>query len=170
MAWISQQIRKFAGCACAGNAVMHVGIAKPRWRGKRYRHSRRMRNPQFNVSGKRPMGTVSLLMAVCKRNQQVIGDLRHCDSHVTSCLCLSRKLLNMVSFGAVHWHWRWVVDGFSIVSCLVLDSNYNVINPCPISKCRCLAYMKISNLFTEQSCYIRVILLQITHNKSFHHK
>ena len=36
-------------------AVMHVGIANPRWRGKRSRHSRRMHNPQFYVSGKRPM-------------------------------------------------------------------------------------------------------------------
>ena len=34
---------------------MHVGIAKPLWRGKRSRHYRRMRNPQFCVSGKRPM-------------------------------------------------------------------------------------------------------------------
>ena len=31
----------------------------PRWRGKRSRHSRRMRNPQSYVSGKRPMGTFS---------------------------------------------------------------------------------------------------------------
>ena len=37
-------------------AVMHVGITNPRWRGKRSRHSRRMRNPQFYVSDKRPMG------------------------------------------------------------------------------------------------------------------
>ena len=36
-------------------AVMHVGIAKQLWRGKRSRHSRRMRNPQLCVSGKRPM-------------------------------------------------------------------------------------------------------------------
>ena len=36
-------------------AVMHVGIANPRWRGKCSRHSRRMRNTQFYVSGKRPM-------------------------------------------------------------------------------------------------------------------
>ena len=28
-------------------AVMQVGIADPRWRGKRSRHSQRMRNPQF---------------------------------------------------------------------------------------------------------------------------
>ena len=34
---------------------MHVGIANSRWWGKRSRHSRRMRNPQFCVSGKRPM-------------------------------------------------------------------------------------------------------------------
>ena len=36
-------------------AVMHAWIANPRCRGKRSRHSRRMRNPQFYVSGKRPM-------------------------------------------------------------------------------------------------------------------
>ena len=35
-------------------AVMHVGIANPRWRGKRSRHSGCMRNPRFYVSGKRP--------------------------------------------------------------------------------------------------------------------
>ena len=34
---------------------MHVGIANPRWRGKLSRHSRHMCNPQFYVSGKRPM-------------------------------------------------------------------------------------------------------------------
>ena len=31
------------------------GVAYPQWRGKRSRHSRRMRNPQFYVSGKRPV-------------------------------------------------------------------------------------------------------------------
>ena len=39
-------------------AVMHVGIAK--MRGKRSRHFRRLRNPQFYVSGKRPMGADSI--------------------------------------------------------------------------------------------------------------
>ena len=39
---------------------MHVGITNPRWRGKRYRHSRRMRNPQFYVSGKRPMNLTTI--------------------------------------------------------------------------------------------------------------
>ena len=78
--WASCQIRKIAGCACAGNArnvfpaprvsdpdmhhVTHVPWCMPgslnggflwsRWRGKRPRHSRRMRNLQFYVSGKSP--------------------------------------------------------------------------------------------------------------------
>ena len=43
-----------------GMCVTHVpwcmqGSRNPRWRGKRSRHSRRMRNPQFYVFGKRPM-------------------------------------------------------------------------------------------------------------------
>ena len=39
-------------------AVMHVGIANPRWRGKSTQHSRRMHNPQFYVSGKRSIQRV----------------------------------------------------------------------------------------------------------------
>ena len=48
-----------------GTCVTHVpgcmpgsltsGFLWSRWRGKRSRHSRRMRNPQFYVSGKRPI-------------------------------------------------------------------------------------------------------------------
>ena len=45
-------------------AVMHVGIAKPRWWEKRSRHSRSMRNPQFYVSVKRPIGRCCRM---CKR-------------------------------------------------------------------------------------------------------
>ena len=40
---------------------MHVGIANLWWRGKRSRHSRRMRNPQVYVSGKRPIPSVASL-------------------------------------------------------------------------------------------------------------
>ena len=82
MSWASCQIRKIAGCACAGNAgnvfpppwvsepdkhhgtcVTHVpwclsgsltsGFLWSRWWEKTY--SRRMRNPQFYVSGRWPM-------------------------------------------------------------------------------------------------------------------
>ena len=90
--WASYQIRKNAGCACARNAryvspatsgqrsrhtsrhvrdarvVMHAGIVI--WwlhlvsvDDKRSRHSRRMRNPQFCVSGKRPIVVWSLGIA-----------------------------------------------------------------------------------------------------------
>ena len=77
--WASNQIRKIAGCVFPGkvrNAFpatdlkvsdpgMHHGASRtcrdacrnrePAVSGKRSRHSRRMRNPQFCVSGKRPM-------------------------------------------------------------------------------------------------------------------
>ena len=91
--WVSYQILKIAGCACAGNtgnvfpapivsypamtertwplsdkkpmgflsdsgharAVMQAGIANPQRWGRRSRHSRRMRNPYFYGSDKRPM-------------------------------------------------------------------------------------------------------------------
>ena len=66
--WVSYQIRKIEGCACAGKAgnVTHVPWCMPgsltsgflcrRRRGKRSRHSRRMLNRQFYISSKRPMG------------------------------------------------------------------------------------------------------------------
>ena len=82
--WASCQICKIACCACAGmpgtfsppprvsesgmhhsTCVTHVPWCVPgsltngflwcRWRGKRSRYFRRMRNPQFYVAGKRPM-------------------------------------------------------------------------------------------------------------------
>ena len=53
-----------------GTCVTHVPWCMPgsltgdfhwsRWRGKRSRHSRRMRNPQFCVSGKRPIARVQI--------------------------------------------------------------------------------------------------------------
>ena len=58
-----------------GTCVTHVPWCMPgsltsdflwsRWRGKRSRHSRRMHNPQFYVSGKRPMG--KYLQSTCIR-------------------------------------------------------------------------------------------------------
>ena len=47
---------------CDARAMMHVGIVNPRWRGKCSRHSRRMRNLQFFVSGKRPMTPLVSIM------------------------------------------------------------------------------------------------------------
>ena len=82
--WAFYRIRKIAGCACTENAgnifpaidfkgdrslaipaciTVHVWrtcrdacrIADLQWLGERSRHSQRMRNPQFYVSGKRPI-------------------------------------------------------------------------------------------------------------------
>ena len=84
LSWASCQIRTFAGCACAGNVgnvfpppwvsdpdihhgawVTHMSWCMPvsltsgflwsRRRGKRSRYSRCMRNPQFYLSGWRPI-------------------------------------------------------------------------------------------------------------------
>ena len=91
-------------------AVMHVGNANPWWWGKCSRHSRRMRNPQFYVSGKRPMKwkcyrlyplwkkghwctTLMFLWTLsfctsCWTNSWVAGDLwRSCDVNVMLILC-----------------------------------------------------------------------------------
>ena len=51
--WWSQHTSRHVRDA---RAVMHVGIANPLWRGKRFRHSRCTRNPQCYISDKRPMG------------------------------------------------------------------------------------------------------------------
>ena len=78
---LCHSIRKGAGCPCTGNAgkvfpaidfkgnryaVMHVGIASPRWWGKRSRHSRCMLNPRCYVFGKRPMFNCVLSMKYIK--------------------------------------------------------------------------------------------------------
>ena len=44
------------------------GFHRSRWRGKCSRHSRRMRNPQFCISGKRPMGLTFLRYVTCGCN------------------------------------------------------------------------------------------------------
>ena len=57
--WASCQIRTIVACACAGNAgnvlALTNGFLWSRWWGKRFRHPRRMHNPQIYLSGKRSM-------------------------------------------------------------------------------------------------------------------
>ena len=98
--WASYQIRKIAGCACAGNvfpatdfnetasyqprhakrhvrharAVMHVGIANPWWQRKRSWHSRRMRNPQCYVSSLRPIADMSKMAGITQRDVNCDGN------------------------------------------------------------------------------------------------
>ena len=51
----SQRSRHVSRHVRHARAVMHVGMSNPRWWGECSRHSRHMRNPQFYVSGKRPI-------------------------------------------------------------------------------------------------------------------
>ena len=44
---------------------LNSGFLWSQWRGKRSRHSRRMRNPQFYVSGKRPMEYGHAFVVIC---------------------------------------------------------------------------------------------------------
>ena len=79
-----------------GTCVTHVpwcmsgsltsGFLWSRCRGKRSRHSRRMRNPQFYVSGKRPMGHATLTTII----ETIIQLLSHRYT-VTRISCLSHN-------------------------------------------------------------------------------
>ena len=52
---VSERSRHVSRHVRDARAVMHIGIANPRWWGKRSRHSRRMCNPRFYLSGMRSM-------------------------------------------------------------------------------------------------------------------
>ena len=50
-----------------------IGFLWSRWRERRSRHSRRMHNPQFYVSGKRPIASIVILCVVDKRRSLLAG-------------------------------------------------------------------------------------------------
>ena len=105
MPWASHQLRKIAGCACAGNAgnvfppprvsdpdmhhgtcMTHVpgcmpgsltrGFHRSRWWRKQSRHSRCMCNPHFYVSDKKPMAADVLAMQGDQRPTYWISTMR----------------------------------------------------------------------------------------------
>ena len=107
-------------------AVMHVGIANPRWRGKRSRHSRRMRNPQFYVSGKMPILDAHLLFA-----HQVRDNMR------SNCYCVWASLarvqitgkLVMLAAGSQAMCSRshtWGLDGLCNVIAKISDCHLKI--------------------------------------------
>ena len=53
--WVSDPDMHHDTCVTHVPRSLTSGFLWSRWRGKRSRHSRRIRNPQFYVSGKRPM-------------------------------------------------------------------------------------------------------------------
>ena len=107
-----------------GTCVTHVPWHMPgsltcgwlwsRWRGKRPRHSRRMRNPQFCASGKRPM-----LWPVLLQRSEAKPILWYCDSISSQqwYTHLASSLRTDLFKGAVYWpteydEW-WVFPHFS---------------------------------------------------------
>ena len=85
-----------------GTCVTHVpwcmlgslmsGFLWSRWRGKRSRHSLRMRNPQFYVSGKRPIANVLDILQHCtkpsiwhlqKEEMDATSTRRSCSCHAS---------------------------------------------------------------------------------------
>ena len=111
LSWASYQICKIAGCACAWNAgnvfppsrvsdpdmyhdtcVTHVlwcmpgsltsGFFWSRWLGKRSRHSRRMHNPQFCVSGMKPIARCLPLWKIPEDTALCIGESNSSKIHV----------------------------------------------------------------------------------------
>ena len=88
-----------------GTCVTHVPWCMPgsvtssflwsRWQGKRSRHSRRVRNPQFYVSGKRPI----------KREQMIRCQMWNLISH----FMLFHTLCKIKSTFAIVWSWRGII-------------------------------------------------------------
>ena len=100
--WASRRIRKIEACACAGDAgnVFHVthvpwcmsgsltsGFLWSRWRGERSRHSQHMRNPQFNVSRKRPMKCTKAVID-CRDDRCICAMQQWCIPVCFACLVL----------------------------------------------------------------------------------
>ena len=83
----------FSPPPCVSDPDMHHGMCGfvwSRWRGNRSRHSRWMRNPQFYVSGDRPMSSVSTWFALncCRppgiiphQRKETTKDIKHRPQH-----------------------------------------------------------------------------------------
>ena len=114
------------------SGLLTIGFLWSRWRGKRSRHSRRMRNPQFYVSGKRPMKaqmsairlgyveghpswwrhqmeTFSALLALCSGNSPVNYSLFFA--------------VNLYSIGLDQWIWF----PLEIILCFMLNCDILLI-------------------------------------------
>ena len=116
--------------------MMHVGIANPRWRGKRSRHSRRMRELQCYVSGKRPMVLVYLVDHVyCQTNGDVVRQSSQ-GSHGIVCSGGLEKRTNLTNLsfkkpiwwhlqtkGYITWPFLMLTIQVSIYYCKVIETH-----------------------------------------------
>ena len=104
--------------------VMHVGIAKPRRRGKRSQHSRRMRNPHFYVSGKRSMGGITPYPG---------NHIYHVKRAIIPWPGLYPTMPNFVTEMCMHVHisvTKWYIVGyFSNALCDLCDASIMIYSP-----------------------------------------
>ena len=90
-------------------AVMLVGIAYPRWRGKHSRHSRRIHNPQFYVSGTRPIvfmdDASGIYLFPFRRWLYNLWSQKAClHKQLDALLCVwLHDIYNMFSLNQTHW-------------------------------------------------------------------
>ena len=84
--------------------TVHVGIANPWCRGKRSRYSRRTHNPQFYISGKRPMYQFVIYNSDAWENDQYLaGDtFKRIISEERFWIRISLKLACLVPFKKSH--------------------------------------------------------------------
>ena len=111
-------------------ALMHVMIANPRWRGIRSQHTRRMRNPHFNVSGKRPM-EASLWNTT--RALQVIY------FSISDYTCHCHNGIKMSCSSLCHWKHRESIslEIYVSISCCFHDHTYIFAHAAAICRAMC---------------------------------
>ena len=65
-------------------AAIHVGVASPQWWKKCSRHPRRMRNPQFCVSSKKPMARWRCCWSLFRHHRTIIHHNNHTYSQTSN--------------------------------------------------------------------------------------
>ena len=88
---------------------MHVGIANRRWRGKRSRHSRRMRNQQFYVSCKSPLNQPLQSEQYASYISYIIheNNFREYDWLAYKSLCCKKKCSPFLKLGLSGQQWTY---------------------------------------------------------------
>ena len=133
--WLQRKLLVTPACmaARAWRHVMHVGIANPRWQGKRSRHSRRMRKPQFYVSGKRPMTKTSLKSKRIHIDKMFITTL-NVVKMTTSSVLSNGNFVQMSTFSFQCNHVRWHTKlSINIISHVIYDFSSVVKNSINVS-------------------------------------
>ena len=85
--------------------VVHVWIGNPPWRGKSTRHSRRMRNPPFHVSGKRPKRWFGFLTVVWTTLDTFVNNSCTWENHLTRSSFPRAYLISMVKHVETEKKW-----------------------------------------------------------------